>query len=252
MSIPNFVTKTLWALPLLLQTAIALSMLRSRLVSKLPIFFAYTVQELFIGTALLFFNTAGNRYALIYWCDEAVAVLLGLLIIFEVLGHTLPKSSSLTFVQRSVWILAAMAAIAALLMLTLAKPGTGQDPMYDMIVLGERSVRFLQAFLLIVVIALMSRLGLSWRDESVGITAGFGVYSALVLVDYELGAHLHLMSSTAYVLLNTAGYNVAAMIWAFYILRPVRVIPIEHLPKTDLAEWNSAVTDYVDQWSRRY
>lgn len=252
MSIPYLVAKTLWVLPLLLQSGFVLSMLRTRLVSELPIFFVYTVQELFIGIALLFFNPAGNHYALLYWFHEAIAVLLGLLIIFEILGHVLPQSSSLTFVQKSLWILTGMAAITALLMLILAKPGTSHDPIYDMIVLAERSVRFLQAFLLIVVIALMSRLGLTWRDESVGITAGFGVYSALVLVDYELGAHLHLMSSSAFVLLSTAGYNVAVIIWAFYILRPLRVTPVGHLPKTDLAEWNSAVTDYVNQWSRRY
>src|SRR4029077_12254048 len=116
----------------------------------------------------------------------------------------------------------------------------------------ERSVRFLQSSLLIVVIALMSRLGLSWHQESVGIAAGFGVYSALALACFELGAHLHVISQLALALVNSAAYNLAVLIWAFYILRPSRVTPVEDLPKTDLAEWNSAVTDYVNQWSRRY
>ena len=118
--------------------------------------------------------------------------------------------------------------------------------------MGERSVRFLQSSLLIVLIALMSRLGLSWHQESVGIAAGFGVYSALALVCFELGIHLHAISGTALALVNSAAYNLAAIIWAFYFLRTLPVTPVEHLPKTDLAEWNSAVTDYVNQWSRRY
>jgi ABC-type uncharacterized transport system permease subunit len=151
-----------------------------------------------------------------------------------------------------VWVLGAATAIIALLMLISGGPRSGTDRLLEIIVLAERSVRFLQASLLILVIALMSRLGLTWHHESVGITAGFGVYSALALAVYQFGYHLHLMSSNAFVLLNSAAYNLATMIWAFYILLPAGVTPVEHLPKTDLAEWNSAVTDYVNQCSRRY
>jgi hypothetical protein len=143
-------------------------------------------------------------------------------------------------------------AVAALLILVLAKPGEGNAPLLEVIVMGERSVRFLQSSLLVVVIALMSRLGLSWHQESVGIAAGFGMYSALALAAFELSGHLHVISTATLALVNSAAYNLAAVIWAFYCLRPVKAIPVKHLPKTDLAEWNSAVTDYVNQWSRRY
>jgi hypothetical protein len=98
----------------------------------------------------------------------------------------------------------------------------------------------------------MSRLGLSWHQKSVGIAAGFGVYSAMALAGFELRVHLQVISPGTLALVNSIAYNLAAIIWAFYFLRPVRVTPVEHLPNTDLAEWNGAVTDYVNQWSRRY
>ncbi len=71
--------------------------------------------------------------------------------------------------------------------------GPWRGPMwrFEWIILTERSARFLQVCLLIVAIALMSRLGLTWQNYSVGIAAGFGVFAALDLALLELRAHLH-------------------------------------------------------------
>jgi hypothetical protein len=248
----QLLTDAFWLLPLILQAAIALVMIRRKLVTIFPFFFSYTIAVFSKDIALMFVPYGRHAYALVYWYAEALAVSLGFAVIFEILRNILPPSASLKFVLNAVWVLATVVAVIAVVMLVLDEPGAEKDRVLEVIVLAERSVRFLQACLLIVVIALMSRLALTWRDESVGITAGFGIYSALALAVYQFGYHLHSMSTTAFLLLNSGAYNVATIIWAFYILRPVRVTPVEHLPKADLAEWNSAVTDYVHQWSRRY
>lgn len=244
-------TKILWLTPLFLQTAMVGVMLRRKLVGSFPVFFSYTLVIVSREFILLFLNI-GVPYFLIYWWGEALAILLGLAVIFEVLVHILPKSPSLRIVLNSVLIFGAIAAVEALLILVSAKPYGGSVPLVEVILIGERSVRFLQSSLLIVVIAVMSRLGLSWHQNSVGIAAGFGIYSALALVGFEFGGHLHVISRPTLALVNSAAYNLAAVIWAFYILRPVKMTPVEHLPQADLTEWNSAVTDYVNQWSRRY
>jgi hypothetical protein len=246
-----YLAKILWLTSPFLQTAIIFLMLRRKLVSSFPLFFIYTVVVV-ARDLILFFLKKGALYFLIFWWGEALAILLGLAVIFEVLVRILPKSPSLRFVLNSVLIFGAIASVAALLILVLAKPVEGNDRLLEVMVMAERSVRFLQSSLLVVVIALMSRLGLSWHQESVGIAAGFGVYSALALAGFELGGHLHVISGHALALVNSAAYNLAAIIWVFYFLRPLRLTSVGHLPKTDLAEWNSAVTDYVNQWSRRY
>ena len=246
-----YLTKILWLTPPFLQSLILLVMLRRKLVGSFPLFFIYTVVVVSRDFILLFLRK-GTLYFLIFWWGETLAILLGLAVIFEILAHILPKSPSLRFVLNSVLIFGAIAAVAALLILVLAKPGEGDAPLLEVIVMGERSVRFLQSSLLVVVIALMSRLGLSWHQESVGIAAGFGVYSALALAAFELSGHLHVISTATLALVNSAAYNLATIIWAFYILRPMRVTPVKHLPKADLAEWNSAVSSYVNQWYRRY
>ncbi len=251
MSFSQILTRILWILPLALQAAVALVMLRRSLVGVFPIFFSYTVLVLFRETTLLFLPYPGNAYALIYWCGEALAVLLGLGVIFETIRHIFPPYARLKLVLRSVWLLACILAATALLMLIRTHGGAGTDRVLEAILLAERSARFLQASLLIVVIALISRLNLTWHHYSVGIVAGFGIYSAVALAVFEFRAHLHLLKYPVLASLNSAAYNVAAIIWAVYFLQSWRVTPVERLPDTNLSEWSTTIADYVDQWYRR-
>lgn len=251
MSVQHLATDILWVVPLILQGAIALVMVRRKIVRSFPFFFSYTTAILSTNLVLIFLPYNHRAYSLIYWWSEALAILLGLAVIFEILRRILPSSPAGQFVLNVVRVLAGVAAITALVILVSSKPGLERDRVLEDIVFAERSLRFLQASLLIVVIALMSLLGLTWQDESLGILAGFGVYSVLALVVYEFGYHLHVMSTTAYLLLNSAGYNVAVLIWAFYLLRPRRRPPLGRFPDGDLAEWADALNNYVSQRSPR-
>lgn len=250
MSIPYVATRLLWFLPLVLQAIIAVVMVRRRLVTIFPVFFSYTVLVLFREIALLFLRYPGDLYSLVYWCGEALAVLLGLGVIFETVRHLFAPYPFLKILLKVVWIVGIAAGFTAVLMLVFTNGGSGADRIFEFIILAERSVRFLQACLLIVVIALMSRLGLTWHHYSVGIVAGFGVYSALDLGVLELRTHLHILSDSKLVLLTSLAYNFAAIIWASYFFRSWRSNPIDHLPNTNLSEWNDAVTQYADQWYR--
>ncbi|PYX45344.1 MAG: hypothetical protein DMG79_19530 [Acidobacteria bacterium] len=248
----HLLTQILWVVPLVFQLAIAAVMLRRRLTKIFPVFFSYTVLVLSRDIVLLFLPYPKSLYSLVYWCGEALAVLLGLGVIFETLRHLLPPYRFLRIVLKSVWILGALAAVTAMLMLVFSNGGTGEDRVLEAIILLERAARFLQVCLLVVMITLMSRLGLTWHQYSLGIVAGFGVYSALDLLALDFRAHLHFVSDNAFVLIRPAAYNLAAVIWAAYFLPSWSSIPLERLPKNDLREWNQAVTDYVDQWHRHY
>lgn len=250
MTLLVFVIYALWVIPIVVQAGIVLGMLRRHLVRSFPIFFTYTVWVLLTAAGLLLLKPSGHRYHYLHWCEEAVSAMLGFAVIFEILRHILPRHTSPRFVVNLVWLLVGLFTVAALMMFVSAKPMAGNYAMYEVVVLAERSVRFAQASLLIVVIALMSVLGLTWLHESLGILLGFGIYSAVALVAFEFGA-LHWMNPVAFSIFNSAGYNVAVLIWAFYILRPRRRKPLSRLPNADLADWNDALNNFVDQRSRR-
>lgn len=247
----QLLTKIFWFTPLLLQAAIVFVMLRRKLAAIFPVFFGYTILVFSRDVVLVVLQHAKNLYFFVYWCGEGLAVLLGLGVIFEALRHILPPYPFLKMVWGWIWVLGGIAAATALVILIFSSGGTSSDRVLQSIVLLERAARFLQVCLLIVAIALMSRLGLTWQHYSLGIILGFGVFSALDLAVLEVWGHLHFVADRTFVLARPAAYNLGALIWAAYFLPSTRRTAAEHLPRTNLAEWNEVVAYYVDQWYQR-
>ena len=124
----------------------------------------------------------GNLYSTVYWWGDGVAILLALVVIVEVAFHLVRRYPFLRFLFKVLLSIAAIAAVAGLASLIWSRGPAGADIVLEWTILIERSVRFLQVCLLILMLALMSRLGLSWRNYPLGIAAGFGVYAALDLL----------------------------------------------------------------------
>lgn len=181
-------TSVLWFVPLATQCVIALVMLRRGLVRQFTFFFSYTVLLPARDTTLYFLPQPSDPYSSVFWWGEAAAILLALAIIFEISWHFVRPYPFLRLFLRVLWISAVILGAAALAMLIWTKGPAGADVALEWIILAERSARFLQVCLLIVAIAMMSRLGLTWRHYSLGIAAGFGVFAALDLVLLELRA----------------------------------------------------------------
>ena len=252
MSFFNVLTKVLWICPLVLQSCIVWIMLSRRAARIFPVFFTYTAVVLSREVILLFLKYPGNAYAFVYWTGESLAVLLGLGVIAEVVWHVFRPVPSLSFVTSAMIVLAVIVSSTAALLFFLTRGGPGADRVLEGIVLAERSARFLQACLLIALIALMSRLGLTWRSYATGIVAGFGIYASIALVAFEFRAHLNLLHQSALALINSAAYNAAAFVWALYFFRAWKDEPLDGLPRTDLAEWSSEVRNYVNRWYRQF
>jgi hypothetical protein len=251
MNFSRLSTSVLWLLPLTMLVVIAFVIWRRGLVGRFPLFFSYTLLLPARDAALYFLPRPGDRYSSVYWWGEGVAVLLSLGVVFELVGHFVRPYPFLRFLLRVLSVAGVIAGALALALLIWGKGPTGADLAFEWIILQERSARFLQVCLLIVAIAMMSRLGLTWHHYSLGIATGFGVYSALDLTLLELRAHLHVVTDAAFVLLRPAAYNLGVLIWAFYFLRPQSGNPVDRLPGSDLANWNDALTEHVDKWYRR-
>jgi hypothetical protein len=238
----------LWLVPLALQCVIVVVMSYRGLARRFPVFFCYSLLLPARDLLLLYLSYPSPAYARIFWWGEGWALLLSLGVIVETIRHLIEPYPFLRTVFGIFWIGCIVAGAAALAMLLWNNGPSGADLALEWIILTERSARFLQVCLLIAVVFLISRLGLTWYDFSVGIAAGFGTYAALDLSLLEVRASFHIFSEAAFVLLRSAAYNLAVGIWAFYFFRPRRVHLIERLPGHDLANWNDALTEHVDKW----
>jgi hypothetical protein len=248
----NLVTHILWWFSIALEIAIVFGIVRRKLLLTLPFFFSYILSMLCRDIVLVFINYPGNLYARIYWYGEVVTVLLALAVIFETARYVFPQYSGLKLVLKVARALGAIGALVAILMMFVAEVTPEGDHVFNVIILAERSVKFVEVIWLILVITVISHYGSSWRQCSVGIVAGLGVHAALTLAVFELRTHANFVSDTTFVLCNLAAYNAAAMIWTFFFLGKWRSLPAAHLPEANLSEWNDAVTAYTQQWYRRY
>jgi len=247
MKVPHAITVALWIAPIVVQSIIVIVMLHRKLVEVFPVFFTYNLLVPAREVLLLFVRNHPDLYSRIYWFSEAILVALSLGVIHEVIWHLIrPYSFLRGFAFRFFWIVAALALGLGLIMFLSSSRSIQPDPLLEIIVMAERSVRFLQACWLIVLVLLMSRLGLTWQHYAVGIATGFGVFSASDLALLELQAHLHLITYETLALLNSTAYNVAVTIWALYFVasRPGKVI-VESLPDTEIARWNEVLSGYL-------
>jgi hypothetical protein len=250
MQTSNVITMALWIAPIAVQSIIAIVMFHRKLVQIFPVFFTYSVL-LPTREALLFIvRKSPNLYSGTYWLSEVIVVALSLGVICEVIWHVIrPYSLLRRYALMFSWMAAAAALAVALMMFLSASRSAQPDPLFETIILLERSVRFLQACWLMVLILLMSRLGLTWQYYAAGITTGFGVYAASDLILLELRAHLHWITDGTLVLLNSTAYNAAVIIWALYFVRP-RLntgIMVASLPNTEISRWNEALSEYLNQ-----
>ena len=247
MKVPHAITVALWIAPIVVQSIIVIFMLHRKLVEVFPVFFTYNVLVPAREVLLLFVRNHPDLYSRIYWFGEAIVVALSLGVIYEVIWHLIrPYSFLRGFAFRFFWIVAAVALGLGLIMFLSSSRSIQPDSLLEIIIMAERSVRFLQACWLIVLVLLMSRLGLTWQHYAVGIATGFGVFSASDLALLELQAHLHLITYETLALLNSTAYNVAVTIWALYFVasRPRKVI-VESLPDTEIARWNEVLSEYL-------
>src|SRR5215467_5071007 len=150
MSSARVLTTTLWVVPMVLQSAIAVAIAQRKLVKAFPVFLCYTVLVPSRDVALLFLRYPGNTYAYVYWWGDALAVALGLGVVFENLLYILPSHPRTAVVLKSVWMVGALPAATAIL-LWVSTPVGLADRGLDWVVLLERSARFLQACMLLVV-----------------------------------------------------------------------------------------------------
>ena len=215
----------LWIAHPLLQTGIAVAMVRSKLHRKFMYFFAYVVTQI-LSFAIIFPAYLRHNYSAyfyLYWISNAISVFLGFKIIHEVFldvfkpFHTLRDLGSVLFK----W--------AGLVMLLVAGVVSVSNNSHEMapwmlaIVTTQRCVRIIQVGMVLFLLFFAHYLGVNRKQHSFGIALGLGGYAMieLTLIASWVGEHLGNMSMD---LVNMAAYNSALLTWFVYALvkSPVR------------------------------
>lgn len=208
----------LWLAHPVLQTVIALAMLRRGQHREFKYFFAYVVTQI-VTFAVVFPTWRYNYSACFYlsWFSTAVSVGLGFKVIHEAFldvfrpFHTLRDLGTVLFK----WAGLVMLLVAGVVSVSTNSSDT--VPWVQAIATAQRCVRIIQVGMVLFLLFFARYLGVSRRQHSFGIALGFGTFAVveLALIASWAGDHL---SSLAMNLINMGAYNAALFIWLGYTL----------------------------------
>jgi len=208
----------LWLAHPVLQTVIAIAMLRRGQHREFKYFFAYVVTQI-LSFAVVFPTYRYYPLAVFYvsWITTAISVALGFKVIHEAFldvfrpFHTLRDLGTVLFK----WAGLVMLLVAGVVSVSTNSSDT--PPWVQAITTAQRSVRIIQVGMVLFLLFFARYLGVSRRQHSFGIALGFGTFALveLTLIASWAGDHL---SNLAVNLINMGAYNTALFIWLGYTL----------------------------------
>jgi hypothetical protein len=164
-------------------------------------------------------STKGSYYWFFYtyWITAGVSLALGFKVIHEVFldvfqpYHTLKDLGTVLFSWAGLVMLLVAAVVAA------ASTTSDQGPLVQAVLTVQRCVRVIQCGLILFLLLFARYLGVSWKQRSFGIAAGFGGFASVELIVLALRASEYIHENTVS-LANMCAYNLAILVWLGYML----------------------------------
>src|SRR5580698_9212346 len=199
----------LWCAQPILQSVLALVLLRRKLHKQFPVFFAFLLVQVANFAVIFPLYSTGNYtlYFAPFWLGEAINAVLGFKVIHEVFldvfrpYHTLKDLGTLLFKWAGVVMLLVSVVVAF-------SNSYDQSPLVHAITTLHRSVRIVQVGLILFLLLFSRFLGVSKRQISFGIALGFGLFAGVDLMMYALNSGGFVRQSI-FNLVDMSAYNVA-------------------------------------------
>jgi len=240
----------LWVIGPILLALTCGAILKRRLVSEFPVFFAYAAFHV-LRTAVLFtvqHRMSYNDYFYAYWSAHAVSIVLGFTVIYEIYCRVFQNYDAIQQLGGIVFGCAAVVLLVVAVLTAVSAPGTDTPGIVKAVVLLERSVRVMQCGLLVCLFLLSFYFGLSWQNYIFGIALGFGVFASIELVAIAVRSQMGAIADTAYSQVNGAAYSCGVLIWVCYLLAPKpapQYVSVIH--HNDLEKWNQALLQILER-----
>lgn len=240
-----------WGVQIPLLTLIVVVMRRRQVCRRFPWFFRYLVWVLGSNLALapLYWRASEPRvYWWLFrlsWLQYAVTVGLGFLVIYEVFCRLFEAYKGFQRWGPQAFRLAAAGLLLAAAILAYLGPGTETLHLTAALLNASRTLRFVQAGLLLAVLFCVAWLRLPWRQPAIGIALGFGIYAAFNFVRMTVRLYTGWWGDLLNQMLDPTSYTCTTIIWAAYMLRKPAEVPSGGLPQTDVTQWNQVLSELL-------
>ncbi len=208
----------LWVAHPVLQTVIAIIMLRRGQHRAFKYFFAYVVTQ--IVTFVVVFPTSRYSYSTCFyvsWLSTAISVALGFQVIHEAFLDVFRPFHALRDLGTVLFKWAGLVMLLVAGVVSVSTSSSDMAPWMQAIMTAQRCVRIIQVGMVLFLLSFARYLGVSRRQHSFGIALGFGTFAVveLALIASWAGDHLGNLSMS---LVNMTAYNATLLIWLGYML----------------------------------
>lgn len=217
----NLITAFFLLAPPLVQIALAILLVRRKVVGAFRSFFVYTVFAIVAEATK--FAVRGNfyTYGLVFFVTQPIYALLGFLAIAEVFNCVFGSF------RRFWWFKFlfpgfGLLAVAISILITALRPPVQASPFLATVFVLEIIVRCLQLGVFFLIFGLAEFFDLYWRRHSFGIAAGFGLAAFGILATIVIRSIFGTKYASVLQFVPSVTYLLAVLIWLISFLRPER------------------------------
>jgi hypothetical protein len=230
-----------------LQGLLVLVVLAKRLWNKFPVFSSYVLFVFATVAALYAIRGQAVLYFYSYWICEAIGLLLGVGVIFEIFRTLLQPYLALRRTAALILSFVIVFLVILSILVAYVQP-TAKANFMTAILVGEEATRILEIGLLMFLFVFSTAFGLHWRQQAFGITLGLGLFVAFELIGVTTRAHVGAAAAEIFALLRLLAVDCSLLIWLGYLLVPEGVTVSNEMPKrAQLEQWNQAVMELMHQ-----
>ena len=208
--------------PPVLQTWLALLLVRRRAHKSFPFFFTYTVFAVVAELckfAFVQYSRPTMMYFYFYWGAEAIYATLGFLAIHEVFRRVFENFKSLPWF-KFLLPLVGLGMLAISVLISIVHRAVETPPLLEGIYSLQIAVRCLQIGVFFLIFLLARTFELDYRQYAFGIAAGFGIAAAGILLGTLVRTGLGLKSLMFFQYVPIVAYCTAVTVWLVSFVRP--------------------------------
>jgi hypothetical protein len=231
------------------QGLILIFLIKRKMRSSFPIFFAYNAYAIVAGLALLIGYAAARvsdvQYFYFYAVVNAVLMALEFGVMFELVVVALKPYGAIIDLGKMLFRWAGLFLLVAACLTASATVGSMAVQCAAGVDLLTKSLRLMQCGLLFLFFLFERRLSLSWRSRPVSIALGIGVSAAIGLCCSYFRARY--MSALLWInILETVSYLAAVVYWAvcFAVREPQRTNVLDSPSRLIFQRWDEALAGY--------
>lgn len=237
-------------LGMILQGVLVVVLLSRKIWARYPLFTTYGLFS-FVTSLMLYFERRAaisqHSYFYSYYIQEAIAMVLGFSVVYEVFRHLFSTHRALLKLAGLIfrWTVAALLCLA-LAVILVKSPSAGS--LSKAVLILEEATRIVEVGLLMFLFGASAAFGLHWKQAEFGIALGLGLFVAVQLTIMTLLSQLGRSAWEVLSIVSILAFDMSLLVWLGYLLAPERVTNYDEIPKrAQLEQWNQAVTELISR-----